>query len=91
MKRHEKASFCVYDSGVRKEGDWALYIRSVIVFGRIEFIEDRETTYRISAELSRKFTDDEGYIEQEIIRSGPGTLLFALVPEFMSGKLVHER
>ena len=90
MKRHEKASFCVYDSGVRKEGDWALYIRSVIVFGRIEFIEDRETTYRISAELSRKFTDDEGYIEQEIIRSGPGTLLFALVPEFMSGKLVHE-
>ena len=90
MKRHEKASFCVYDSGVRKEGDWALYIRSVIVFGRIEFIEDRETTYRISAELSRKFTDDEGYIEQEITRSGPGTLLFALVPEFMSGKLVHE-
>ena len=90
MKRHEKASFCVYDSGVRKEGDWALYIRSVIVFGRIEFIEDRETTYRISAELSRKFTDDEGYIEQEITRSGTGTLLFALVPEFMSGKLVHE-
>ena len=36
------ASYCVYDSGYRKEGEWALNIRSVIVFGRIEIIEDRD-------------------------------------------------
>ena len=41
MKRHDKVSFCVYDAGWREEGDWALHIRSVIVFGRIEWIEDR--------------------------------------------------
>ena len=69
---------------------WALNIMSVIVFGRIEFIEDRETTYRISADLSRKFTDDEKYIRREIDRSGPGTLLFALVPEHITGKIVNE-
>ena len=90
MKRNEKASFCVYDAGYRKEGEWALNIRSVIVFGRIELIEDRETIYRIAAELSRKFTDDEEYIAREIRRSGPATLLFALVPEHVSGKLVKE-
>ena len=90
MKRHDKASFCVYDSGFHKDGEWALTIRSVIVFGRIEFIEDQETTYRISAELSRKFTDDEAYIAEEIERSGPRTLLFALVPEHMTGKTVQE-
>ena len=90
MKRNEKASFCVYDAGYRKEGEWALNIRSVIVFGRIELIEDRETIYRIAAELSRKFTDDEEYIAGEIRRSGPATLLFALVPEHVSGKLVKE-
>ena len=90
MKRHSKASFCVYDGGFHKEGDWALTIRSVIVFGHIEFVEDQETTYRISALLSRKFTDDEAYINKEIDRSGPKTLLFALVPEHMTGKRVHE-
>ena len=90
MKRHDKASFCVYDEGFREDGDWALNIRSVIVFGRIEFITDQETVYRISEELSRKFTDDDAYIQREIERSGPRTLLFALVPEYMTGKLVKE-
>lgn len=90
IKRHDKASFCVYDRGFRREGEWALNIRSVIVFGRIEIIDDRETVYQISAELSRKFTDDEAYISKEIKQSGPGTLLFALVPEHMTGKIVNE-
>ena len=90
MKRHDKASFCVYDGGFRRDGEWALNISSVIVFGRIEFIEDRETVYRISEELSRKFTDDDAYISREIEQYGPGTLMFALVPEHITGKIVKE-
>ena len=90
MRRHDKASFCVYDEGFRREDEWALDIKSVIVFGRIEFIEDQQTVYQISKELSRKFTDDDEYIQREIERSGPGTLMFALVPEHITGKIVHE-
>lgn len=90
MNRHDKASFCVYDSGYRKEGDWALTINSVIVFGRIEFVNDQETIYAIARKLCHKFTDDESYIEAEIRNSGPGTFMFALVPEHMTGKRVHE-
>ena len=90
IKRHNKASFCVYDEGFRKNDEWALNIKSVIVFGRIEFVEDRETVYRLSEELSRKFTDDDEYIRHEIERSGPGTLMFALVPEYITGKIVNE-
>ena len=90
LRRHGKASFCVYDEGCRRDGEWALNIRSVIVFGKIEFIEDRETVYRIAERLSRKFTDDEVYIRHELEHSGPGTLMFALVPEHMTGKLVNE-
>ena len=90
MKPHDKASFCVYDQGFRREDEWALNIRSVIVFGRIEFIEDKEKIYEIARRLSYKFTDDEEYIEREIVRSGPGTLMFALVPEHITGKLVNE-
>ena len=86
----DKASFCVYDGGFRREGEWALNISSVIVFGRIELIEDQEKIYKIARLLSYKFTNDEEYIEREIQKSGPGTMMFALVPEHMTGKLVKE-
>ena len=90
VMRHDKASFCVYDQGFRREGEWALNIRSVIVFGHIEIITDRERIYAISRSLSHKFTNDEKYIEDEIRKSGPRTFMFALVPEHMTGKLVNE-
>ena len=91
IKRNPKASFCVYDEGIREEGNWYLTIRSVIVFGKIEIIEDREQIYQIARKLSYKFTNDNEYIEKEIINSGPKTLMFALVPEHMTGKYVTER
>lgn len=90
VRRHEKASFCVYDEGFRREGEWALNIRSVIVFGRIEMVQDRDVIRRVCTELSRKFTDDEQYIKNEIEHFGPGTLLLALIPEHMTGKIVNE-
>ena len=90
MKRCDKVSLCVYDQGFRREGEWALNIKSVIVFGRIEWVEDHEKAMRISRELSYKYTQDSAYIEKEIEQAGPRTLVFALVPEHMSGKLVNE-
>lgn len=90
IRREPKASFCVMDGGFRREGEWALNIKSVIVFGKISIVEDRKTVYAICRRLSRKFTDDEAYIQREIEKSGPATLLFALTPESMTGKLVNE-
>lgn len=90
IRRHDKVSFCVYDEGFRKKNDWALNIKSVIVFGRVEIVEDQEKIYDIARQLSRKFTDDEAYIEHEIKNSGPGTLMFALTPEHLTGKIVNE-
>ena len=90
MQRCDKASFCVYDAGYREGGDWALHINSVIVFGRLSIVEDREKVYELSRLLSLKFTDDEQYIRSEIERFGANTLMFCLTPEHMSGKLVKE-
>ena len=90
LKKDPKASFCVYDQGFKREGEWALNIRSVIVFGRVEIIEDRDKILEISRLLSLKFTDDEAYINEEIARSGARTFMFALVPEHITGKLVKE-
>ena len=90
LRKCEKASFCVYDEGFRKPGEWALNIRSVIVFGRVEIVEDQEKLLDIARKLSRKFTQDEAYIEREIRYSGPRTLMFSLMIEHMTGKLVNE-
>ena len=90
IERCDKASFCVMDDGFRREGEWALNIRSVIVFGRVEIIEDRDKIYEIARKLSHKFPCDEEYIEKEIRSAGPRTFMFALVPEYMTGKLVNE-
>lgn len=90
IKACSKASFCVYDKGCRKPGDWALNIKSVIVFGKIEIIENKTEALDICVKLSRKFTNDEEYINKEIERSGAGVLCFKLIPEHMTGKLVNE-
>ena len=89
MKKHDKVCFVCYDEGYKKEGDWALNIKSVIVFGKVEFIEDTDTIVRIMTDLCHKFTDDEAYIAKEMKTAG-GTLLFAVKPEHMTGKLVNE-
>ena len=91
FKRNDKASFCVMDSGYLKDDDWALNIRSVIAFGRIEIIEDEDVIADICRKLSYKFTSDDNYIEDEIRRSLKGTLLFRLRIEHMSGKIVNEK
>lgn len=90
LKECDKVSFCVYDEGYRKEGEWALNIRSVIVFGRIRAVEDNVKAIKIARRLSYKFTNDEEYIENEIKTYGPATLVLELVPEHICGKLVNE-
>lgn len=90
LRKQDKASFCVYDSGVREEGDWAYTVRSVIVFGRIRIIDDMEQIADITTKLSHKFTQDDEMIQREIKASGHRTLLLQLVPEHVCGKLVRE-
>ena len=90
ITKHDKVSFCVYDSGYKEEGDWALHIKSVIVFGRMEVVEDREYGLYAARQLSYKFTDDEAYIEEDIQRNENRVVILALTPEHISGKLVKE-
>jgi nitroimidazol reductase NimA-like FMN-containing flavoprotein (pyridoxamine 5'-phosphate oxidase superfamily) len=90
IRKHDKVSICVYDKGYIKEGDWALNIKSVIVFGRISVLEDKEQMLDITRKLSHKYTDDDEYIESEIKSSFKAVAVFRIVPEHMSGKLVNE-
>lgn len=90
IKKNDKVSFCVYNKGYRNDGEWALNIKSVIVFGRIEIIDNAEKIADISYKLSRKFTSDEAYIKKEIEQYAKATLLLALTPEHICGKAIQE-
>ena len=90
IKKEPKVPFCVFEKGTKAEGDWAFSVRSVVIFGKIEIVEDIKTISEITAKLSRKFTSDEEYIKSEIEKFGKETLLLKLVPEHISGKTVKE-
>ena len=90
IKACDKASYCVHDEGYRKEGEWALNIKSVVTFGRIRLVEDEDTARKICTELVRKFTDDQDYLEKELQNAFPRVQCLELIPEHMTGKLINE-
>ena len=90
IRRCDKASFCIYDEGSRISGDWALSIRSVIVFGRVRIIEDPARAIELTRRLSYKYTSDSAFIEDEIRKYGHETLVFTLIPEHITGKITRE-
>jgi len=90
LQKHDKVSFCVYDEGFCKEGDWALTIKSVIVFGRMTIIDDMDTIIDITTRLSHKFTQDDAYIQKELAGFSHKTLLLRLDAEHICGKVITE-
>ena len=90
LRANDRASFCVMDQGFREDGDWALKIKSVIVFGRLRIVEDHEKAIELTRALSFKYTEDAAYIQEEIDNYGHEVLVFKLVPEHMTGKITKE-
>ncbi len=90
IMRNDKVSYCVMDKGFRKDGDWALNIRSVIIFGRMKVVEDEEKKREICTNICRRFTDDEEYLQKELKNAFPRVCCLELTPEHMTGKLVNE-
>ena len=90
VKKDPKVSYCVFGGEYQKEGDWAKYVKSVIIFGKAELVEDADEIVRISRLLCDKFPCPPEYIEQEIEKDAQRTLIIAIDIEDMNGKLVHE-
>ena len=86
----DRVSYCVMDEGFRRDGEWALNINSVIVFGRIRIVEDEEKKRKICTNLVRKFTDDEAFLQKELTYAFPRVNCLELTIEHMTGKLVNE-
>ncbi len=90
LRRCDKASYCVYDQGCTEPGDWVKHVTSVIIFGRMEIVDDMDEVIRVATALTRKFTPDEAYLQFELEHFAHETLLLKLTPEHMCGKHVTE-
>lgn len=91
VKACDKVCYTVFDKGFLKEGDWALNVTSVIIFGRMRLVTDEARAIDLCRRLSHRFTQDEAYIEDEIERCARATLVMELTVEHMTGKLVNEK
>ncbi len=91
LYKDNRCSYAVMkEVGVHENG-WAILFESVIVFGKIHFVEDVDMIASISRKLSHKFTLDDGYIEEEIRKSLDRTAMFYIEIEHMTGKKVTEK
>lgn len=91
IRADNRVSFCVYDKGFRKDGDWALNITSVIIFGKIRIIDDPEETLVTVRKFGEKFFPTQKELDDEILRSLARVQMLELIPDHMTGKLVNEK
>ena len=90
IKACDKVCYTVVEKGAPVEGDWALKVKSVVVFGRMSLVTDEEQAVKICSAICRKFTDDEDYLRRELASALPRVQCLALTPEHVTGKLVTE-
>lgn len=87
---NDKISFCVMDEGFRTEGDWALNIRSVVIFGTLKKREPNAESMSILRQLAIKHFPDLESIEKTMISSSSRVQMLELTIHHMTGKLVNE-
>ena len=91
VKRHSKASFCVMDRGVKAEDSWWYTFKSVIVFGRIRTLDDRDEKIDKLTHLGDKFFPTHEETVDEINRLLDRTEVFEITIDHMTGKIVKEK
>ena len=91
IERDSKVCFTVMDDGYKVEGDWAWYVRSVVVFGEAQVVNDDAARDRWLRALAAKYFPSTEDVEEDMRRNAPRALVVAVHIAHMTGKLVHEK
>lgn len=90
VKNHEKVSYCVMDEGVLNDDGWSYTFRSVIVFGKITTLTDKDEKIDRLTYLGDKFFPTHEETVKEINRLIDKTEVFEISIDHISGKIVEE-
>ena len=91
LKKNDKVCFTTFGNETYKEGDWAPYLQSVVVFGRCRLVMDETETLEHVRTLARRFYPTEEEMEAEIARDIKAVQLYEITVEHMCGKQIHEK
>ena len=91
VKKHSKVSFCIMDKGIKAEDSWWYTFKSVIVFGKIKTLTDRDEKIEKLTLLGDKFFPTHEETIDEIDRLLDRTEVFEITIDHMSGKVVKEK
>lgn len=88
--KDNKVCFTVWDEGYHKD-DWSFFVTSVIIMGKAELVEDRDTAYDRVRRLGLKYYPSAAEVDVEMERDFARVALIAVTADNMTGKLVHEK
>ena len=91
IKKHEKVSYCVMDNGVKAKDSWWYTFKSVVAFGKIRTLTDKDEKIEILTYLGDKFFPTHEETVSEINRMLDRTEVFEITIDHISGKRVEER
>ena len=91
IRKSPKVCFTVWNDGEKKDGDWAYYVTSVVVFGTAELIADEQLTARQTRNIGLKYYPTTAEVDAVMQRSIARVQLIAVSIDQMTGKLVHEK
>ena len=91
VTNHSKCSFCVLDDGVKAIDSWWYTFKSVIAFGNIRILADRDEKIDALTHLGDKFFPSHDDVVDEIDRLLDRTEVYEISIEHMSGKIVQEK
>lgn len=90
LNADDRASFCVMDQGYRRKGEWALNIRSVVIFGHVTKVDDPDRAQYIARLLGQKYYPTAQEAEVELDKAMDRVQILELSVDHMTGKLVNE-
>jgi nitroimidazol reductase NimA-like FMN-containing flavoprotein (pyridoxamine 5'-phosphate oxidase superfamily) len=90
-QKEDRASFCCFRERGTEERHWYKTFESVIVFGHLKFIEDRDLKARIVWKLTRGFTEEMKEYEAEIESAIDKTSVIEMSIEHVTGKFIDEK
>ena len=91
IERDSKVCFTVMDDGYKVEGDWAWYVKSVVVFGKAEVVKDETMRDQWLRALAAKYFPPTEDVEEDMRKNAARALVVAVKAAHISGKLVHEK
>ena len=91
LKSSNKVCFTVIGNEMIREEAWAPYMRSVVIFGRCQLIDDKQNAMKRLKDFAMKYYPREEMVLDEIKADGKATQMFEIDIEHMTGKEVQEK